>query len=279
MNQINIDIINPDSIFDNIKRVTQNDNLKDNKEDENKPIFKLHNIERWETKLSLRKKKINEKLLHQRKLEDEKYQTRKFNYEKIIKLDESFNKLISNIAEVYQDEEKIEILLSKISYVIEIKYRQGNNQHDNNIYNFTSDDLIQNNWAENLITLTKMYLKNEKVILYISRIFLFSCLLINNETENTPINDPFYTEKISFNNSGYFISSDKYIDIYNKILDIYMESDELNKNQKPEGEYYFELMSAIKLIYVENIDFGFFDTMWKFFDIENIKESNMVLIK
>jgi len=225
MNQINIDIINPDSIFDNIKRVTQNDNLKDNKEDENKPIFKLHNIERWETKLSLRKKKINEKLLHQRKLEDEKYQTRKFNYEKIIKLDESFNKLISNIAEVYQDEEKIEILLSKISYVIEIKYRQGNNQHDNNIYNFTSDDLIQNNWAENLITLTKMYLKNEKVILYISRIFLFSCLLINNETENTPINDPFYTEKISFNNSGYFISSDKYIDIYNKILDIYMESD------------------------------------------------------
>ena len=226
MNQINIDAINPDSILGNIKNVTQNDIIKGNKEDENQPTFKLHNIERWETKLSLRKKKLNEKLFSQRKLEEEKYQSRKINYDKIINLGESFNNLISKIAEVYQDEEKTEILLSQISSIIEKKYRQGNNQATcNNIYNFTSDDLIQNNWAENLFTLTKMYLKNGKVILFISRIFLFSCLLISNEKDNYSINDPFYTEKMSFNKNGYFISSDKYIDIYNKILEIYMEND------------------------------------------------------
>lgn len=217
MNQINIEAIIPDSILDNIK--------KGNKEDENQPVFKLHNKERWETKLSLRKKKLNEKLLNQRKLEDEKYQSRKFNFEKIINLNESFNNLISKIADVYQDEEKIEILLLKISSVIEKKYRQGNNQDAYNIYNFTPDDLIQNNWAENLFTLTKMYLKNEKVILFISRIFLFSCLLINGEGENCSLDDPFYNEKMSLNKSGYFISSDKYIDIYNKILEIYMKTD------------------------------------------------------
>ena len=225
MSQINIDEINPDGILDNIQSATQNDIIKGNKEDENQPIFKLHNIERWETKLSLRKKKLNEKLFIQRKLEDEKYQSRKINYEKIIHFDESFTNLISKIADVYQDEEKTEILLSQISNIIERKYRQGNNQANNNLFNFTSDDLIQNNWAENLFTLTKMYLKNGKVILFISRIFLFSCLLISNEKENYPINDPFYTEKMSFNKNGYFISSDKYIDIYNKIFDIYMEND------------------------------------------------------
>ena len=225
MNQINIDTINPDNILGNIKNATQNDIIKGNKEDEYQPTFKLHNIERWETKLSLRKKKLNEKLFCQRKLEDEKYQSRKINFEKIINLNESFNNLISKIAEVYQDEEKTENLLSQISYVIERKYRQGNNQPNSNIYNFTSDDLIQNNWAENLFTLTKMYLKNEKVILFISRIFLFSCLLISNEADDYSINDPFYTEKMSFNKNGYFISSDKYIDIYNKILEIYMKTD------------------------------------------------------
>ena len=198
-----------------------------NNKNEDNSNTKIFNAERYETKLSLRKKKINQTLLNRRKIEEENLENKLFQFDKFIPLNISFTELISKIAEEYKDEKKIIILLNKISCIIEKKYRleESGTTLKNNICNFTPNDLIENNWAENLYILTQMYYNSEKVILYISRILLFSCLLTNEYSESSIDEKIILDEKDDLNEIGYFISSDKYIDVYNKILEIYLKED------------------------------------------------------
>ena len=223
-----MNILNTDfNLTEKDNNIFMNPTINNNSEDENQNM-KSYFKERYETKLTLRKKKINETLLNRRKIEEANLdKNNKFDYDKLIVLKISFIELISNIAVDYKDEEKIIKLLNKISFIIENKYRSesiGTNLN-HNIYNFTCVDLMENNWAENLCTLTRMYFKSEKVILYISRILLFSCLLINESTENNKHENNLLDERATINKSGYFISSDKYIDTYNTILDLYLKKD------------------------------------------------------
>lgn len=202
--------------------------INNNKDDDNQSDIKLYNIERWETKLSLRKKKINEKLLYRRKIEEQNYENRPINFGKIILLNESFDNLISKISIEYKNEEKLILILSQICYIIEHKTRENKTEIAHNIYNFSAKNLIDNYLAENLYTLTKMYLKSEKVLYYITRILLFSCLLISkdsNDINESTINNFLYNENQKFNKRGYFISTDKYIDVYNKILEMHLKED------------------------------------------------------
>ena len=221
MNQFNSEINITDKNLDIFKNTKNyNDNNKENQ------TFKPYFYERNETKLTLRKKKLNETLLNKRKIAEKVFENQKYQIDKLKLFNISFTELISKIAVDYNDEEKLLELLNKISFVIEEKYRakQAEINLNHNIYNFTGIDLIKNNWSENLFTLTKMYFNSEEVILYITRILLFSCLLINNDLEdNNNDNNLIIDEKDNINNNSYFISSDKYIDVYNKILEIYLK--------------------------------------------------------
>ena len=206
--------------------IFENTSINNNNNDE-KQSFKLYNIERYETKLSLRKKKLNEKLLKRRIIDEQNIENQKSQIDKFILLNISFNELISKIAVDYNDEDKLIDLLNKISYIIENKYRskQAGINLIHNIYDFTGNDLIENNWADNLCTLTKMYFKTKEVIKYVSRILLFSNLLINKDSENNITENTCLEEKDMLNETEYFVSSDKYIDVYNKILEIYLKTD------------------------------------------------------
>ena len=210
MNQKNGEINN---IFNN-----DYNNKKQNEENQ-----KIYNNERCQMKLSLRKKKLNEIILDKRKLGIKNMENENINFGKLIFLNDSITNLISKIEIKYKEEQKVIEILSKISYIIEQKYKNYKEKIISNIYNFTSEDLINVNLAEKLCNLTQIYMNIPQAILYISRILLFSCLIINKDD----INDTnlFFDEKENFNKSGYFISSNKYIDIYNKILELY-----LNKN-------------------------------------------------
>ena len=185
---------------------------------------KIFNIERCQMKLSLRKKKLNEKILDKRRIYFHNIETEHINYDKLIFLNDSIINLISKIEILYKDKEKILELLSKISYIVEEKYKNYNEQIISNIYKFTGEDLINACIVEKLYNLTQIYFNWPKAILNISRILQFSCLIINIDLQ---INDTniLFDEKENLNKTAYFISSDKYIDIYNKILEIYLNKD------------------------------------------------------
>ena len=187
-------------------------------------INKFYNIERCEMKLSLRKKKINDKIFKRRKIDIQNYNNQKFNFDKFILLNDSFINLISSIKLECKNEDNIILLLVKMTYIIEQKFKFLNQDITHNIYNFTSDDLINNNWIENLYNLAKMYLNSPKVILYLTRLLLNSCILIITDLESDEINNKLYDEKETLNKAGYFISADKYTDIYNKIFEIYVDN-------------------------------------------------------
>jgi hypothetical protein len=187
-------------------------------------INKFYNIERCEMKLSLRKKKINDKIFKRRKIDIQNYNNQKFNFDKFILLNDSFINLISSIKLECKNEDNIILLLVKMTYIIEQKFKFLNQDITHNIYNFTSDDLINNNWIENLYNLAKMYLNSPKVILYLTRLLLNSCILIITDLESDEIDNKLYDEKETLNKAGYFISADKYTDIYNKIFEIYVDN-------------------------------------------------------
>ena len=205
-------------MYQNSRNIFNLDNIisehieKENEESEN---HKLFNMERIQKKLTLRKKKINEKIYNIRKIQLEKDESLKINTDKFIYLNEPFTIYISKLSENYLDENKLIDLLNKISYIFEQKYKQETSscQQQNTIYRFTINDLIINNFIDKINNLILKYLKSKKVILYLSRILLFSSLFIGNKLE------------LEEDDSGYFISNDKYIDIYNKILEIYINDD------------------------------------------------------
>ena len=205
-------------MYQNSRNIFNLDNIisehieKENEESEN---HKLFNMERIQKKLTLRKKKINEKICNIRKIQLEKDESLKINTDKFIYLNEPFTIYISKLSENYLDENKLIDLLNKISYIFEQKYKQETSscQQQNTIYRFTINDLIINNFIDKINNLILKYLKSKKVILYLSRILLFSSLFIGNKLE------------LEEDDSGYFISNDKYIDIYNKILEIYINDD------------------------------------------------------
>ena len=209
-----------DKKFNLIEKIDNTSNINNERNNSNKDFTN----ERCKMKLFLRKKKMNEKIFNKRKKEAHSLLYPRIHREKFIMLNESFINLISKIQTEYKDEKKLLILLNKISYIIEQKYNDKNTEIVHEIFNFTTDDLINNNWAYNLCNLSKIYFKSPNVIEFISRIFLNSCLLINNDLENEE-NNILYDEKETLNRSAYFISSDRYIDVYNKILSLY-----LNKN-------------------------------------------------
>ena len=169
------------------------------------------NEERREKILSLRKKKINEKLYKFRLInkEIELSNTIFINDEESIKLNQPFYTLFNQIKIFSKNEKKTEALLLKILYVLEEKVNENEIEKIKAIYDFSGKDLINFKFVENLYEILKQYLNNShKIIKLITKILLYGCYIIS-------IDDTLEIE----NKTGYFISNDKYIDIYKIILD------------------------------------------------------------
>ena len=234
MTNIDIDIVeqnNNENIFidTNIKEIfDKNENNNPNDYNKGNELNEM-NQQRYTMKLSLRKKKLSEKISKARKID---YMNNyffsnassKFHFDKIIYLNESFTNLISNIASEYKDEEKLKNLLIKILNVIETRSKNYDVKLVENIYQFNSNDLIENNWINNLYELIMIYLKNNEIIEIITRILYYTCLFMK---QDPSIDGELYDDKEKLNINGYFLSSDKYIDIYNKLFELYLK----DKNQ------------------------------------------------
>ena len=201
----------------NLEGTKKNTIINSDFEETNKDL----NIQICEMKLSLRKKKLNEKLFSQRKIQ--MINNKNIDIKKLINLDQSFKSLISQIQIEIKDEQNILLLLRKISFILSQKYKNKNNEIKHKIFNLTSNDLISNNWIYKLYSIATIYLNSSEVITLLTSILLLSFLIINDDRE---INEnKFILDKKNepLNNNCYFISSDNYIDIYNKILNIYLK--------------------------------------------------------
>ena len=110
---------------ENNQNIFQNDDFKENE------LVQM-NQERYKTKLTLRKKKLAEKISQKRNIDylnstqlinntlnTMQNNTIQFNFEKIVKLNESFEDLISKLSTELKDEEKITKLLTNIIIIIE----------------------------------------------------------------------------------------------------------------------------------------------------------------
>ena len=183
------------------------------------------NNERNKMKLSLRKKKLDEKLFYKRKIELINSSLSKdsdtFHFENFIVLDEPFTELISRLDEEYKDQNRLKLLLKKICYVIRERCKKSDTILIEKIFNFTVDDLIENHWIDNLYQLILNYLKNSEIMELITRIlYLSSVFMLQNYSNN---NNELYDQNGKVNINGYFISADKYIDVYNKIFEVYIK--------------------------------------------------------
>ena len=191
------------------------------------------NQERYKTKLSLRKKKLTDKIAMNRKIDyfnnnHESKDTDKFHYDIFIIKNESFSELISKIALDYKEEDKIKNILEKICYILDQRCKNYDTKLMGNIYDFNMNDLLENNWIENLYKLILIYLKNSEIMEIITHILYLSCIFMDYFSSNTSDNNVIYDNNEHLNKCGYFISADKYIDIYNKIFEIYLK--EKNRN-------------------------------------------------
>lgn len=234
MTNIDIDIVeqnNNENIFidTNIKEIfDKNENNNPNNYNKDNELNEM-NQQRYTLKLSLRKKKLSEKISKARKIDYMNNNffsnaSSKFQFDKIIYLNESFINLISSITTEYKDEEKLKVLLIKILKVIENRCKNYDVKLVENIYQFNSNDLIENNWIDNLYKLIVIYLKNNEIIEIITRILFYTCLFMK---EDPSLDNVLYDEKEKLNINGYFLSSDKYVDIYNKLFELYLK----DKNQ------------------------------------------------
>jgi hypothetical protein len=183
------------------------------------------NNERNKMKLSLRKKRLDEKLFYKRKIEYINSILSKdsdtFHFENFIVLDEPFTELISRLDEEYKDQNRLKLLLKKICYVIRERCKKSDTILIEKIFNFTVDDLIENHWIDNLYQLILNYLKNSEIMELITRIlYLSSVFMLQNYSNN---NNELYDQNGKVNINGYFISADKYIDLYNKIFEVYIK--------------------------------------------------------
>ena len=197
---------------------SQNNSNKDNQ------LIQI-NEDRYKMRLTLRKKKLKENLAKSRKIDifnniNNNSNNVKINTEKFIILNESFTNLISQIAIDYQDEIKLKILLEKIKIILNERCKNKNAELIGKRYQFTVDDLYKNNWIEKFYELILIYLKNSEIMELIILILYLSSEFIKYFSENDNL---LIDNNSQLNKNGYFISSDKYIDLYNKILDMYIK--------------------------------------------------------
>ena len=231
-NVINIFQPNNPDIFSNINIIEPNDK----NQNQNKPYELIQmNEERYKTKLSLRKKKLQEKISERRKIEYTNNNIidteNKFHLKDFIFLNMSFKDLINQMLVDYKEKEKIKNLLLKMCNVLKERINSEGITLIGNIYNFNMNDFIENNWINNLYQIIILYLKDPDIIVIISRLFCYSSDFFNKDVvnENNNIN-LLYDKTDHLNRCGYFISSDKYIDLYNKLFDIYLkEKKEINE--------------------------------------------------
>ena len=219
---------------ENNQNIFQNDDFKENE------LVQM-NQERYKTKLTLRKKKLAEKISQKRNIDylnsnqlinntlnTMQNNTIQFNFEKIVKLNESFEDLISKLSTELKDEEKITKLLTNIIIIIEqrIKSESYKTKLIGNIYDFKAQVLPENKLIEKLYQLILIYMKDAEIMELITRLLYLSTLFINifSVKEDSGLLDQYGR----LNKNGYFLSSDKYIDIYNKIFEIYIKE----KNKK-----------------------------------------------
>lgn len=222
---------NPD-IFSNINIIEPNDK----NQNQNKPYELIQmNEDRYKTKLSLRKKKLQEKISERRKIEYTNNNIidteNKFHLKDFIFLNISFKDLINQMLVDYKEKEKIKNLLLKMCNVLKERINSEGITLIGNIYNFNMNDFIENNWINNLYQIIILYLKDPDIIVIISRLLCYSSDFFNKDVvnENNNIN-LLYDKTDHLNRCGYFISSDKYIDLYNKLFDIYLkEKKEINE--------------------------------------------------
>jgi len=197
---------------------SQNNSNKDNQ------LFQI-NEDRYKMRLTLRKKKLEENLAKSRKIDffnnlNNNSNNVKINTEKFIILNESFTNLISQIAIEYHDEIKLKILLEKIKIILNERCKNKNTELIGKRYQFTVDDLYKNNWIEKFYELILIYLKNSEIMEIIIVCLYLSSEFIKYFSENDNL---LIDNNSQLNKNGYFISSDKYIDLYNKILDMYIK--------------------------------------------------------
>ena len=197
---------------------SQNNSYKDNQ-------LNQINEDRYKMRLTLRKKKLEENLAKSRKIDffnniNNNSNNVKINTEKFIILNESFTNLISQIAIEYHDEIKLKILLEKIKIILNERCKNKNTELIGKRYQFTVDDLYKNNWIEKFYELILIYLKNSEIMELIILILYLSSEFIKYFSENDNL---LIDNNSQLNKNGYFISSDKYIDLYNKILDMYIK--------------------------------------------------------
>ena len=219
---------------ENNQNILQNDDFKENE------LVQM-NQERYKTKLTLRKKKLAEKISQKRNIDylnstqlinntlnTMQNNTIQFNFEKTVKLNESFEDLISKLSTELKDEEKITKLLTNIIIIIEqrIKSESYKTKLIGNIYDFKAQVLPENKLIEKLYQLILIYMKDAEIMELITRLLYLSTLFINifSVKEDSGLLDQYGR----LNKNGYFLSSDKYIDIYNKIFEIYIKE----KNKK-----------------------------------------------
>ena len=231
-NVINIFHPNNPDIFSNINIIEPNEK----NQNQNKPYELIQmNEERYKTKLSLRKKKLQEKISERRKIEYTNNNIidteNKFHLKDFIFLNMSFKDLINQMLVDYKEKEKIKNLLLKMCNVLKERINSEGITLIGNIYNFNMNDFIENNWINNLYQIIILYLKDPDIIVIISRLLCYSSDFFNKDVvnENNNIN-LLYDKTDHLNRCGYFISSDKYIDLYNKLFDIYLkEKKEINE--------------------------------------------------
>ena len=231
-NVINIFQPNNPDIFSNINIIEPNEK----NQNQNKPYELIQmNEDRYKTKLSLRKKILQEKISERRKIEYTNNNIidteNKFHLKDFIFLNISFKDLINQMLVDYKEKEKIKNLLLKMCNVLKERINSEGITLIGNIYNFNMNDFIENNWINNLYQIIILYLKDPDIIVIISRLLCYSSDFFNKDAvnENNNIN-LLYDKTDHLNRCGYFISSDKYIDLYNKLFDIYLkEKKEINE--------------------------------------------------
>ena len=138
---------NPD-IFSDINMIDPNEQYQ-------KKDYGLiqNNEDRYKTKLTLRKKKLQEKLSEKRNIDYSSYgisnNESKFHIQDFIFLNGSFIDLLTQIPLDNKDEEKIKSLLRKIYSIIQERVNNYNVELVGNIYIFNMNDFIENNWINN----------------------------------------------------------------------------------------------------------------------------------
>ena len=153
------------------------------------------------------------------------FNNNKIDLEKINLINEKFTNLIKQIRMDPENEIKLKNLLEKIKYILQERCKNINAKLIGNIYQFTVCDLYKNRWIENFCELIPKYLKNGEIMELIIYILFLSSEFIKYFSGNDYL---LIDNKALFEKNQYFISSDKYIDLYNEILDLYIKE----KNKK-----------------------------------------------